>query len=295
MVISQIVGGLGNQLFQYAFARRLSLYLDQDLFLDLDFFEDYHVPDVFRLDKFNLSYQLADNNDVSRLKRIAVNGIRGKIYRRKKKKNLYQNIHNHYDQKWFYNNSLSQLDKKKDIYLSGYFANPYFFYEIEDLIVKEFTLKNALNLTNKKMKEQIESTNSVSLHIRRGDYVNNSLFANIPLSYYEEGISIFKEKYVNPVFFIFSDDLQWAMENLKINSDMVFVDINDRKTDFMELNLMSSCKNNIIANSTFSWWGAYLNQNKDKTVIAPKVWYKQKGAQAGYSKRKVYQKGWQKI
>jgi len=295
MIISEIIGGLGNQLFQYAFARRLSLYLDQELFLDLNFFDSYHQSDVFRLDKYQVMYKTADIKDIDRLKRVPVNGISGKVYRRIFKKTLYRNHHHHFDPKWFYNNNITQLNKSEDVYLSGYFADPFFFHQIEDMLQKEFSLKDELNYENRKMKQRIEDVNSVSLHIRRGDYVDNPVFADIPLSYYEKGTNIIQEKIENPAFFIFSDDLQWAKENLRIKADKVFVDINDRKTDYMELNLMSTCKHNIIANSTFSWWGAYLNQNINKIVIFPKVWYRSKGAQTGYSKRKPYQKGWQKI
>lgn len=295
MIISEIVGGLGNQLFEYAAARRLSLLLNQDLKLNLDFFETYHQPDIFRLDKFNTEFSVATPDEIKKLKRRAGKGLISKVYRKTLKKQLYKNSKYHFDPNWFYNNDRDKLSKMKDIYLSGYFADPYFFYEVEDILRKEFTLKNELNEANKKMQKQITDVNSVSLHIRRGDYVNNPVFADIPLSYYELAISKIKEKVENPVFFIFSDDLKWAKDNMDLQADYEFAGINGGKTDYMELMLMASCKHNIIANSTFSYWGARLNPNEGKMVFAPKVWYKHPQAQARYSSRKIYQNGWQRI
>ena len=295
MIISQIVGGLGNQLFEFAAARKLSLLLNQEIKLDLSFFDRYHKPDVFRLDKFNVIYDVAKPEEIQELKRRNSPVLLNKIWKKIFKQPLYFNSKYHFDPKWFKKNDISKLRSVKNIYLSGYFADPLFFYETEDVILKEFTLKEDLNDENKKMKEKINQVNSVSLHLRRGDYVNNFLFTNLPLSYYERGVSFIKERVKNPIFFIFSDDLQWVKDNLNFNADVVFVDINNDKTDYMELMLMASCIHNIIANSTFSWWGARLNQNIEKIVLTPRVWYNSPEAQAKYLKSKEYQEGWYRI
>jgi len=295
MIISKIVGGLGNQLFQYASAKQLSIFLGQELYLDLNFFDTYNNPDVFRLDKYNVNYKIAKQEEITRLKRLTLTGLGTKVYRRLFKKPLYKNGTYHFDSNWIYKNDWNKLKKHKDIYLSGYFAREAFFYEIEDLLKKEFTLKDELNKENKQMLDIINSVDAVMLHVRRGDYVDNNFFVSQPLSYYKNGIQKIEEKVKNPVFFIFSDDLKWTRENLHINNETHYVNINDGKTDYMELVLMSSCRHAIIANSTFSWWGAWLINNQNKIVIAPEKWYTNPKRQAWHFKNKVYQKGWQKL
>ena len=118
---------------------------------------------------------------------------------------------------------------------------------------------------------------AVSLHIRRGDYVSNPVTNNYhgtcSLAYYKKAVLLLKEKIENPSFFIFSDDLLWARENLDFINDMTFIDLDKSIPDHEEMHLMSQCKHNIIANSSFSWWGAWLNENSDKIVIAPKKWF----------------------
>jgi len=292
VIISQIVGGLGNQLFQYAAARRMALMLDQEVYLDLTFFDTYHNPDVFRLDKYNVHYKVAGQGDIDRLKRINASGFPAKVYRRIFKIPYYLNSKSHFDQKWLLLNDWNKLKKFNDIYISGYLANPVFFYQIEDVVKKEFTLKDGLNLANTKMLDKISKVNSVMVHVRRGDYVNNDFFTSQPVSYYQKGFQKMIQKIKNPVFFFFSDDLDWTRENLGTDNETYYVDINNGSTDYMELALMSSCKHAIIANSTFSWWGAWLINNPEKMVIAPEKWYTNSKNQALYLKNKIYQEGW---
>ena len=152
MIISQIIGGLGNQLFQFAAVRRIAMALDQELYLDLNFFDTYENPDVFRLDKYNVNYKVANQEDIERLKRIQATGFFAKAYRKIFKEPYYHNSKYHFDQKWLMLNNWNKLKKFQDVYISGYLANPAFFYEIEDLIKKEFTLKVELNTQNKLMR-----------------------------------------------------------------------------------------------------------------------------------------------
>jgi hypothetical protein len=126
------------------------------------------------------------------------------------------------------------------------------------------------------LKKQIENVESVSIHIRRGDYVSNPVVNQIhgtcPLDYYYKAIDTITRKIENPHFFIFTDDPVWVQENFKIPYTATIVRRDDQK-DYEDLILMSSCKNHIIANSSFSWWGAWLNPRKDKLVISPAKWY----------------------
>ena len=159
----------------------------------------------------------------------------------------------------------------------GLYQSEEYFNNIKDVIKKEFTLKNPLgNEAGASEKEMNNSLFPISLHIRRGDYVKNKIVREIlgtlPLEYYKQAINFVTKNIKNPTFFIFSDDIEWAKENLKTSLPTVFVSKQGIK-DYEELILMSKCKHNIIANSSFSWWGAWLNQNSDKIVIAPKQWF----------------------
>jgi hypothetical protein len=143
--------------------------------------------------------------------------------------------------------------------------------------LKDFNFKNHPTGQNKLTLNIINNTNSVSLHIRRGDYIKNLETYNkhglIDLYYYYKAINYIKEHVYNPTFFIFSDDITWAKENLNIELPVYFIDFNDQTRNYEDLRLMKNCKYNIIANSSFSWWGAWLNDFSNKIVIAPKKWF----------------------
>ena len=131
---------------------------------------------------------------------------------------------------------------------------------------------------NQKVLDKIKSTNSISLHIRRGDYVikkrYQEVYAECTLDYYKRGVEEITKRYENPTLFIFSDDPDWVKANLKLDYESVYVDINSGEKSYADMRLMSSCNHNVIANSSFSWWGAWLNNNPEKIVIAPEKWFK---------------------
>ncbi|MCK4744844.1 alpha-1,2-fucosyltransferase, partial [Candidatus Parcubacteria bacterium] len=164
-----------------------------------------------------------------------------------------------------------------NIYLDGYWQSEKYFKNIENSIRKEFTLKNDLQLKAKKLLRKIKNTESISIHIRRNDYIShkpaNQYHGVCHLSYYKKAINVIIKKIDDPHFFVFSDDIDWCKKNLKIKFPTIFVEGNK---DYEDLILMSKCKHNIIANSTFSWWGAWLNNNPNKIVIAPKKWFRKK-------------------
>lgn len=167
------------------------------------------------------------------------------------------------------------LDYPDDVYFHGAWENERYFADIADIIRQEFTLKNPLGTAAQLWKEKILSTeNSVSLHVRHGDFIYSPkwsqflLFIILPLDYYYECIKQLRQQYKNLTVFIFSNDLSWCKKNFHLDMPTEFVEGEGLK-DFEELHLMSLCKHNIIANSTFSWWGAWLNQNPDKKVFVP--------------------------
>ncbi len=278
MIVVELTAGLGNQLFQYAHAKALSVKLKQDLYFDLSFFERWN-DDVYRLDSFNTIVKQASEEDINKLKRrLKKPDLYRKIIRRFGF-SPYSNSQFHFDNERIDNTSVELLKEYPNLYISGYYADQKYFIDIEPVLRKEFTLKQGFNKENKVFENKIKSSNSVSLHIRRGDYVNNPFFANIPLEYYKKAMDYILGKNRDSVFFVFSDDLNWVKNNLNYDAEIQYVDINSSKTDYMDLMLMASCKHNIIANSTFSWWGAWLNNNPGKIVIAPQIWYNNKEAQ----------------
>ena len=170
------------------------------------------------------------------------------------------------------------LNLSDGIYLDGSWQSEKYFADIEVVIRQEFTVKTPPTGKNKELAEQIASCESVSLHIRRGDYVFNShtnqILGTCDLDYYSRCVERLTQTVKNPHFFIFSDDHKWARNNLKLPYPMTLVNHNGADKNHEDLRLLSQCKHHIIANSTFSWWGAWLNQNPEKIVLAPKRWFK---------------------
>ena len=151
--------------------------------------------------------------------------------------------------------------------------------DIAEIIRREFTVKVPQTRKNKKLEKEIISCESISLHIRRGDYVSdahiNKLHGCCSIDYYLRCVKLMNTKVKNAHFFIFSDEPEWVSDNLKLPSPMTVIDRNGADKDYEDLHLMSQCRHHIIANSSFSWWGAWLNPRRDKMVFAPKQWFGQ--------------------
>lgn len=278
--IVKLNGGLGNQMFQYAFAYALSKKNKIQLILDFWWFEAVksHVnvtPRTFELDVFNIDYKIATEEALSQVIRennqSKFQKILWKIFKIKKckpKKNVYV-------QKSAFEFNKNLFNSTEYLYYDGYFQNEKYFKDYRNEILKCFSLKDALDEKNQSALELIQSSNAVSLHIRRGDYVTldfvNKVHGTCSLDYYKKAIEYILKHVKNPHFFLFSDDIEWVVANLKIDYPYTVIDFN-RDKGWLDLNLMKHCKHNIIANSSFSWWGAWLNENSDKIVIAPKKW-----------------------
>jgi hypothetical protein len=275
VIIVQLTGGLGNQLFQYAFGRTLALKNNSVFKQDLSFFETYEWHE-YSLSPFNIIKNFANREEVEALKQ--------QQNKQETSMDMVSRIRRKFlpsapvvvnEDTLLYNPAYHSI--VPPAYLIGYWQSEDYFKEQEELIRKEVMVTIPPSLPNQLLLNEIENSDSISLHIRRGNFVQvdfvNKIHGTCSMEYYEAAIQQMASFSSSPKFFIFSDDIPWAKENLKISYQHVFVDINDAKTDYEDMRLMYKCKHHILANSTFSWWGAWLNPSKHKMVIAPKQWY----------------------
>lgn len=276
MVIMQLMGGLGNQMFQYALGRSLSLRLKTDLKLDHESLID-RTPRgniVFRdydLDIFTLVAERATKAEIGRyLPRTEPKNTADKIYR--KISNIISPHRYLYEPHFHVTPIVDQLPK--DCYLVGYWQSPKYFKDVEAVIRNDFRFKEEMSPVAQELQKNIFSKNSVCINVRRLEYVNNSFHGLCDLKYFNPAIEIMKSKIDNPHFFIFSDDLEWCKENFPSNINKTFVGSEYFGPKFSDyLRLMSSCKHFIIPNSSYAWWGAWMNPDPDKMVITPKKWF----------------------
>lgn len=275
MVVSQLIGGLGNQMFQYAAGRALSLERNTSFLLDISQFDSYTRHQGFELARiFTLSTPIATNKDVrSVLGWQSSHNVRRIISRpfmsSFRRETFVVEPHFHF---WPGVDTIPPV-----VYMQGYWQSPRYFQRHMATIRKDFEFKFPLTGRNIEVAAQISQTNAVSLHVRRGDYLSNKKTANLhglcSIDYYREAIKNIGDQIESPIFFVFSDDMDWVRKNLEIEFPCYFVDHNQGLDSFNDMRLMSLCRHNIIANSSFSWWGAWLNANQNKLVVGPKKWF----------------------
>lgn len=187
----------------------------------------------------------------------------------------------------------NEMYNSKYRYLDGYFQNENYFKEYRSDILKLFKFKNKLEGDNEKLALEIQNKNSVAVHIRRGDYLHNAKNDILSNHYYLKAMDYIAQQIENPYFYIFSDDTRWVKNNLKVKYSYKVVENNQGSAASHDMHLMSLCKHQIIANSTFSWWGAWLNENSNKIVVAPQVWLTDK--EAYEDTKNVVPKDWIRI
>lgn len=274
------MGGLGNQMFQAAAGFALADQYKVPLKLDTTFLEDRSIKENFtyrnyELNCFDYPFQIADKVDIKKSMPIESFLVR----------NLYKLLP---FTKWVYYLETEQgfepsfFQLPSNVYLEGYWQSEKYIQHIKKKIWQLFTFKEIPDQLNRNIANFIKNVNSVSVHIRRSDYVsnasNNQYHGTCDLAYYEKAIQYVIAKINNPVFYFFSDDMEWVLENFgTLPFEKVFVTGNLGTNSYIDMQLMSDCRHNIVANSSFSWWGAWLNQNEDKMVIAPKIWFANQG------------------
>lgn len=265
MIIIKLTGGLGNQMFQYALGRSLSIRHKTKFKLDISNYKNDKLRS-YSLSCFDIKTKIATRNELDKF--IPYSSIQ-KILEKIKPSTFKRHI--------IYTNTdyNSNILKVKNALLYGYWQSPKYFERHGEIIKKDFTLKDEYDDHDHALLEKINQSESISLHVRRGDYVNNpkmhEYYYQCDQDYYNKAIKLIKNKHKNTALFVFSDDIDWAKSNLNLNENTTFI---EGKKDYLDMFYMSKCKHNIIANSSFSWWGAWLNINPEKQIIAPKKWYK---------------------
>jgi hypothetical protein len=269
MILVELNGGIGNQMFQYAAAKSLALHHDTILKLDITPASRKTMPDElkqrpFELHYFSLPDAIASPSEIeSFIKKNPLEKL-GEKAKPNHKRKIYREPFFHYDNHFF--------KAGESVYLKGLWQSEKYFKKFEKEIRALFTFKRDPDLF---VTKAIQQENSVSIHIRRGDYlakVSQEVLGVLPISYYQQAIEVIKSREPGSMFYFFSDDIDWTKNNFQIpNANFVSGDITKNHLD--DLYLMSLCKHNIIANSSFSWWGAWLNNNPRKIVIAPQKWF----------------------
>ena len=282
-LIVKLMGGLGNQLFQYAIGRAISENNNMELVLDnKTSYKNDKYKRVYSLNNFKIKARLISREEIKRIlwkhnfERVS------RVIERRLGINTFINyfrinLFSHYliikEKSLSFDREILNISKNKDIYLNGYWGSEKYFYDIKSILQEELSVKYNPNEQNQIIIDKISNCESISVHIRRGDFANHTTSKNLhgvcSLGYYKKAMLELLRRVKTPHYFIFSDDPVWAKTNLKLDFPTTFITVNKSSTDYEDLRLMSYCEHNIIANSTFSWWGAWLSERGGKKVIAP--------------------------
>lgn len=269
-VVVGLFGGLGNQMFQYATGRSLAVRLGMPLILDLSWFGG-QAERQFALPPFNINAALSVQCPwltpggqalASSLSRRLLPRIMGAP--------VWREPHFHY--------SSDFAALSGPVFLHGYWQSECYFWNARALLLKEFSLRESLPPASAKLLQEIQGCEAICIHVRRGDYLSNPVAAKIhgtvSIDYYYAGLGELCQGLVRPHCFVFSDDPLWVRSTMVFNCPMTLVDINGPENAHLDLVLMAACRHFLIANSSLSWWGAWLGSYADKKVIAPKQWFR---------------------
>lgn len=267
MITIGLSGGLGNQMFQYALGRELASMRKTSLRLDISGYKTGGgiTWRQFLLSDFNIKAEVTEKEISETFFDRAQNKVDALLpyYLRK----VVSEVGFGFDK--------NILSVRNNSYLNGYWQSEKYFTNSASSIRDDFTLKKSFHGSKLELLEFIKTSNAVSVHFRRGDYLKNEEVSRVhglcDFNYYTRAIDRLRKEFDNMVLVVFSDDQDWVKSNFKIDQPIHFVESNYEAAE--EIYLMSLCKHNIIANSTFSWWGAWLNQYREKIVIAPEKWF----------------------
>lgn len=268
-VVVGLSGGLGNQMFQYAAGRSLALRLGTNLVLDLTWFCG-QLERRYALEPFNIRAAESQQStwlpprcraEVSRFSRRWLPRIMGVP--------VWREPHFHYSPAFA---ALSEA-----VFLEGYWQSERYFNGIQTVLLKDFALREPLPIECVKLLEQIDASDAICVHVRRGDYLSNPVAAKVhgtcSIDYYRAGVSELAQGLARPMCFVFSDDPAWVHSAFAFDCPMTVVEVNRSEDAHLDLVLMAACRHFLIANSSLSWWGAWLGTCANKKVIAPARWF----------------------
>lgn len=285
MRVVKMKGGLGNQMFQYAFYKSLKLK-NEKVFFNLEHYRSTKEHNGLEIEKiFNIKLKTDTKIEWLLKKNWLTNLIRS-IMKKIKIMKIYSIPDIIYDEKIL-------KSPEKIVVYSGYWQSEKYFKEIETEIRKVFSFPE-LDGKNKEIEKKIVNEESIAIHVRRGDYINHPTLGGLVTSeYYTKAMEYMEKCTKNPKYYIFSDEIEWCKKELDLEGrEVVFINHNKGEESYKDMQLMSLCKHNIIPNSSFSWWGAWLNRNPNKIVIAPKKWFTK---ESGYRYADIVPESWIKL
>jgi len=280
MVVAEMKGGLGNQLFQFSFAKSVSIDREDQLLLDTSWYYNKNSRQLRRrmrkeFQERILNRKWEDTYQSYRNLRIFDFRIDRDIEMRKSSEKFYSTFENFTSNKKGYDQEVYeqiQESESDNIFLHGYWQSDQYFEKNADIIRSDLQLRKQIKGYSLKNRKSLSP--EVAIHFRRGDYVNSKggadLYEELDMDYYGKAIEFIRQRISSPQFLLFSDDINWVKENIKIKGDVKYIKPKNESADLIR---MSECDHFIIANSTYSWWGAWLSSNQDKIIIAPRHWY----------------------
>lgn len=272
MKLVKLQGGLGNQMFQYAVARALQEDSKKDVYLDITHFEESKVP------KEGFTVRGYELHIFRKLRASVLNGRLRRFLLSKKiififfQRMLGMTLHFTTQNE----NEFVEIPQERNLYLTGFFQSEKYFKQIRTSIVQDFTFPE-LDYQNRLLKEKIEAQNSVSIHVRRGDYIKSPAVLQyhgvLDMDYYKRAVALLEKNSTEPLtFYIFSEDEEFVKEEFSFLDSYHYVGNNTQHNSWKDMCLMKSCKHHIVANSSFSWWGAWLSE-REGLKIAPDNWF----------------------
>ncbi len=266
MIIVQMSGGLGNQMFQYALYRQL-LAMGREVKIDDETCYRDAGTRAKQLSVFGITYEKATREEL-----IALTDAKMDLLSRIRRKLTGRRTRSYRERQFNFDAAVFQLE---EAYLEGCWQSEKYFPMVREELRQKFTMQMPVNEGTRRFLEQIEQTEAISVHIRRGDYLQEAQQATYggicTDSYYERAIDLMQERHPQAAFYLFSNDAGWVKEHMT-GDQFIIVDCNEESTGYLDMLLMSRCRHHIIANSSFSWWGAWLGQNPDREIIAPAKW-----------------------